>query len=438
VPTYDPTDGSVPTLWKRLIQAFNGTPPVDSAEYSLWQALITAVENYGGGGGGGAVSTVFGRAGNVVALTGDYNIDQITGGLPQPGSFPRFNRALSRVRSAEQDAKLLLVGDSITYGYGSVQPGIGGAGYIANRFANDACPSAVGIGIPNILGGLGTDTRWSKTSAWFGASEPGWNWGGANASYTALSGTAAETLIFQPPAGVLYDSFDVYHLVGPTFGTFDVQIDFAGAPQAVAGFNLTLGIENYEINGTSALDFNALIAGLVTVNGVTIIGIEPFLSTMPRLRVGNVGVEGATSTGWINQTSPGIGPLDAIKAYAADMHVIMLGTNDQTADVPVNTFLNNMLTLAEACAVSGDVAIASPWPTQASTNGSLSQQYAAALPAFCASHGYGYIPLFEAMGGINAYSNLNPLGYYNDVTHPSDIGYAAYSRLYYEALSRGM
>jgi lysophospholipase L1-like esterase len=360
-----------------------------------------SITGLGGGGGGGSSS-----------------------GYPSTFNLPKWHRAKAQVRAGTQDRKVALLGDSIIYGYGSSLPGIGAGIHLANILGNDGIPSAIGCAVPNISGGLGVDSRWGVGSGWTQAVVSGWGFGGANPSYSSTGG--AGVLLFIPANDVLYDSFDIYYITDPAYGSF--QAGATGGTLSTIPCNGAAGVGKFTCTAGGPSAVNAL--GITTVvTGATILAVEPWLSTQPKIRIGVLGVEGTTTTSWVLPSSPtGFGPLQCIAAYAPDTTIISLGTNDATAGTSVATFLSNLGSLAAVCSLYGDVFIMSSVPSNPTNTGAANEiLYANALPAFCATNGYGYIPLQESWGGASAYAKLNPLGYYNDTVHPSDTGYADYA-----------
>jgi lysophospholipase L1-like esterase len=370
-------------------------------------------------------SILIGLVGADYKILGQYGSTVSTVSTVSTFTKPYWHRAKAQVRAGVRDRKLALLGDSIIYGYGSSLAGVGAAIHLANILGNNGIPSALGMSVPNIPSGLGTDARWGVGTGWTQGVDTGLGWGGANPSYSS-TGAGAGTLFFIPGNDTLYDSFDIYYVNDPAYGSF--QVGATGGSLTTITCSGTAGVGKTTITAGSASSINAVGFGTVTT-GCTILGVEPWLSTQPKLRIATLGAEGTTAASWILPSSPtGFGPLNCITAYAPDVTIISLGTNDATFSTSVATFLSNLLTLASTCAATGDVFIMSSVPSNQSNTGAPNEIfYAAALPAFCATHGYGYIPLQESWGSAAAYALLNPLGYYFDTVHPTDTGYADYA-----------
>jgi hypothetical protein len=239
-------------------------------------------------------------------------------------------------------------------------------------------------------------------------------------------GAGPNTLTFTPSGDYTYDSFDIWYMRDVGFGIFHANID--GGGDTVINTAGVAAIVKTTI-ASSASPSHVVQFGSVTGN-VLILGIEPSLSTTPRLRIGNAGVSGTTTTEWTTAAAgPGIGPLDAIRAYAADTWIISLGINDAVNDIPLTTTLANLATIIAACQGSAsDIVLCSGVPSSPAAVGPYvpiaEVVYTAALQAFCVSNGYGFVDIFNRWGGLNGYSELQPLGYYYDVYHPSgSVGY---------------
>jgi len=336
-----------------------------------------------------------------------------------PG-LPRLARALARVASGTGDMKLLYIGDSTTYGYGATPNGIGPTLSAAQHLVTAGYPAALGLSVPGHPGLPNVDPRWVANTGWTKTANNTATWGGANAAWVGNSPSG--TLTFTPGNGYSFDTFDIWYLVGP-FGTVNANVD--GGPSTLINCNGPPGVAKTTITAPAG---SAHVVNLSGVSGgVEIIGIEPSLSTVSKVRVANAGVAGATTAGWTttDTTNAGYSPLDSIAAYAPDVSLIRLGINDANSlGMPLKTYLANLLVLANTAKATGDVIISSPTPVRPPAIAAFLAVYAAALPAFCAANGFAYIPQFDRWGGLGLYAALNPIGYYNDVLHPSATGYA--------------
>lgn len=353
--------------------------------------------------------------------------------LPSAGKAPQLHLALSSVLSAlAGDKKLGIVGDSISAGYNGPN-GIGYSAAIAEQMVAAGIPSALGLAVPTNPNAPAADARWAVGSGWaLGAVGQHGIWGGNGTAYVGNSG-AAGNLVFTPTAGATYDTYDIYYLTAPSFGAFHGQI--AGGASTPINTAVANGIGKTTVTGTAALNAALTLSG-ITVAQIAIIGVEPSLSTLAKLRIGNAGVNGASTADWVNTAAgAGFGPLDAIKKYAANVWIIMLGGNDLNQGLTWAQTSANLTTIAAACkAAPADVIIASWNPSQQAGVALGEPGFMANLATFAGANGFPYIDLWDSWGGIAAYNELQPLGYYLDTAHATPLGYTDIGRVIADSL----
>jgi lysophospholipase L1-like esterase len=335
---------------------------------------------------------------------------------------PLLHRALAKVSGGGGDAKLLLVGDSTTWGYGGIN-GVGPANVMANTLTAGGMPAALGMVIPSAL-----DTRWVAGTGWTvppaGSSN---SWGAADIGWAGAVGAAASSLKFTPGNGYSYDTFDVYYIQAPGFGSVSINIDGGGATVVNTAVG-TAGIGKVTLTAAAATN-HVLNLGLVTTAAVEIVGVEPSLSTASRLRVGNVGVPGTAAVTWANNVATPYGPLECIFAYAPDVSIINLGINDCTDATTLATYVADITTIANTCAYFGAVILSSMNPSAPQNTYGMEASYTAALSGLAAQYGWGFIDLFHNWGGFPGNAALTADGFYYDAVHPSAIGYADIGRM---------
>lgn len=384
------------------------------------------------------------------AVSGYGGLDT-TGNSPQsilnnafiPGSAvlrPYLHKALGNVLAGIKDAKICMgPGESTTYGYHDLD-GIGPAAAMVKLFRGAGYPAATGLVIPNNPNSafLGTDSRFAVGSGWALDTGLAWSFGGLGTVYAGTSGGAG-TLAYTPVAdgnGQTYDSCDVYYIQDTGFGTFKVnQGGGADTTQATAGTASIRKVSfTFTATATPVINFHG-----VTVAAVAIVGLELFSSTQVRVRVGNCGVSSSTTTEWVTTANPGIGPLDAIKAYAADYWHISTGVNDMVQGINQATTFANIVTIVAACkTTAADVGFSSPVPSSSIPYGvTIPQQeaaYTTALQIWCQANSYNFVDIFNRWGGLNGYTSLNPTGYYYDTLHPSTAGYTDIGLAQYQGI----
>ncbi|MDQ2729888.1 MAG: SGNH/GDSL hydrolase family protein [Actinomycetota bacterium] len=371
------------------------------------------------------------EAGLLTQAQADARYPQAGAFVPPPGGpakYPHLHAGLARVRAGLGDMKWLEAGDSTVYGYAGpgVPAGIGPGSAVAAHLAGRGYPAALGGSIPNAIGdaALENDPRWVASAAWAPLQGFAVGWANGSASWGATGAAAADTLAFTPSGPALYDSADIYYFHSGGMGSFDARAN----NQAATPINATVPPGSI---GKTTITFPATTNPVLKFGNTTgytlILEVEPFHSAVPRVRVANAGVSGSTTSQWAVVAPGAYGPLDTIKAYAADVTVFRSGANDAVVGggIPVATYLTNLLAIGNAAKVSGDFFVSSPAPII--NDPALISAYTAALPAFCADNGYGYVPLGERWG---SWAGLSPLGFYAgpaenpDGEHPSTLGYA--------------
>ena len=287
-------------------------------------------------------------------------IDTIMGiSDPIPALLQKSRVALAKVRNGSADMKVLAFGDSTTAGNGSSTAGtLPQSSAWPNRLVAllnaRGIPAAPGLSVPN----AGTDNRWSVGAGWAGAGE------GFGLCGRSLKGTApAGNIVFTPGGGWTYDKFDVYY----------VQYSGGGTITATATGGTPV-VQN--TSGSSALvKITAIAASAGTGNAVTISatgatvwfwGVEPYLSTTTKVRVGNAGVPSVPSSAW-SDASSAWASIASIGAYGADLAIGSLGLNDAKTPISSAQFRTNMSAIITAFQSAGDVIL---WTPPGSTAGS--------------------------------------------------------------------
>src|ERR1700761_1714754 len=237
-----------------------------------------------------------------------------------------YRQALRNVQNGVSDAKLLFLGDSTTAGFnsGNVNFPILGAPStkIISPLNYKNYPMAQGLGIPP-SGNPQVDNRWVADSNWghftFGF--------GGNADWQNSSGTVGTGLNYTPTGGLSYDSFDIYYIQSPGLGTFTATAT-GGAPTPVKAGSGPNAVVKTTVTGTLS---TTISLNIITTPGFPnhILGVEPFNSTVKRIRVGNAGTNMAQSGDYVlNSTS--FGAIPCIKTYAPHLTIWNIGINDST------------------------------------------------------------------------------------------------------------
>jgi len=294
----------------------------------------------------------------------------------------KWNKALAKVRNGEADAKLLCLGDSTTTGIGSSTAATIAAtksypGRLAELMNSYMVPAAPGLALPKSnSSSQPADNRWTIGTGW--AQDPSGliyvGFGGKGMFYRG-TGVTAGSLVFSD-VRVLADTFDVYYRLQPasgSTGTFSVSATGGGVTTvdaAVTGGLNRIGKVTVTAS-TVATNNTVIIAGLTAAKNVDIVGVEPYLSTTKKVRIGNGGASGSKTADWTayyqgNATFT-YGALDAIKAYGPDLTIIDLGINDAGGAVDIATYSANLALIIATCQASGDVILKTPLPSGGNT-----------------------------------------------------------------------
>jgi lysophospholipase L1-like esterase len=343
--------------------------------------------------------------------------------------LPKWAAAVFVVRAGTRDARLLCVGDSTTVGWqGATQatsPPLAGYPATLARILNETyCAADNGLGIPP-SSVSNTDNRWTVGTNWSqGTAYPEVGFGGKSCNYLIAAATGA--LTYADPR-IVADKFDVYYVTHPSHGTLTITAT-GGTPVVVdasAGGAATIGIGRTTVTAAAALSSNTVsITGTAAKNNF-VVGVEPYLSTAKKIRVGNAGAGGASAASWTAFLSASTvnafnGPV-AIQAYQPDLTIIDISLNDASNAVSTGTRAAQIATLVAAAQVTGDVILMSGNP-----NGNA-LTYQAAQAAYAASDlatvgtGVGFIDFLKVARNYSAFSSL---GYTFDALHPNASGYA--------------
>jgi len=135
---------------------------------------------------------------------------------------------------------------------------------------------------------------------------------------------------------------------------------------------------------------------LTSTAGMYIIGFEVIENTTSGVKVTNLGQAGRKTSDITGRIS------GALTAYAPDVTLIGLGTNDMLQGVSTSTFQTNMQTLITAALTTGDCILVVP-PTDGSgnNNSALMQSYSAVYYALADSNN---IPIVDMNKRLINYS----------------------------------
>lgn len=348
-----------------------------------------------------------------------------------PQNLKNFRKAIANVRLGVQNAKLAIVGDSISAGTGG-----GGtpAKYRVNSWPTKLAAymqAATGItwNADNVFGtaNLTISAYCDKLVLSGGATQGAVNTtlGGAQFQLTG----AGNTVAFTPTLSA--DTFDVYSMKTGGTGTFNINLDGGATLASPTGTIPGGGLAKTSVTGT---------LGAHTLNCVQsagtcyVIGIDAYNSAVKQVSVWNISASGALSSNVADATN-GYSAKPALAFYAPDCTILCLGINDWNNAAGPATYYANMDAIIQTALLSGDVILMAPNPSSnALTPLATQQQYVNQLYSLANKYSLPLIDLFARFG---SYEQMNPLGYYFDNVHPNNIGYADHAG-FFSAAFRGL
>lgn len=349
-----------------------------------------------------------------------------------PATTSKYRQALGKVTVGTGSAKILIAGDSTTWGVGS-----NGAPYQASRTSYPKYLSTIlnaGYGVPcKLTGGspvsgttpVADDARWSLGTGWIRS-------GAGLAGSCAYNSNAAVTPLTYTPDNVgQVDTFDVYYGRHGSFGASSLTV-----PGWTTGATLAAGagVGKATITGPAAANPTLTITPSST-SPVYILYIDSYNSADRQIRVLQAGVPSSQSNNWaqtINANS-----LETIGALAPDLTVFMIGINDSrfsSGPVSVASYVASVTAVVNRAKLSGDVILMSVVPSNPnSTTYSAAQEslYRDATRQLAIDTGCGYIDIW---GRFVSFAVANAAGWMNDDVHPKEFGYADIARAVFSAL----
>jgi lysophospholipase L1-like esterase len=333
-------------------------------------------------------------------------------------NLPIFRQAVLNSLNGISDTKILCIGDSTTAGVGSstqttIPAAKGFPRQLAEIFSTRLCKSAQGIGNPRRFSG-DPDNRWTYGTGWnFG----GFSWSDADGS------TPAGILKYTPDGGTTFDGFDVYYIKNSGLGT--ITVTATGGSAVVVNTSAAAGVGKATVMAATAAGNNSVE---ITGSGnCYILGVEPFLSTQRRIRVGNVGVPGSTSTSW-NTATTGYTRMASLITYAPHLTIVSLGLNDAGSSVSTATLETNLNAIITAAKTVGDVILWTPPPPTGAPYQAGIASYQATYAAVAVAQSIPLVDIYTRFGGTWNASLMT------DSLHPNDSGYLIIAEEIYSAL----
>lgn len=351
----------------------------------------------------------------------------LSANAPKNGTFifnndPRF---LAKWRAAREsavantaDAKVLMVGDSSTFGLTA------SAYQRTQHFRLSKLMEAQGLPVSydvvmgvNYLGQSGVI-----------APTPPSGWGNNATIYLSgaiLPGNSTPWTI-TPAAQVTH--FDIYYLVSATAGSFSWNVD-GGADTTINSAGASADAKVTVSAGT----LGAHTLNLKLVSGAPfIVAIAARNNGAKAIQIFNAGRSGTAVADWDTAVNPW-DPINAIKHFAPDLTILNLTTNDAHVGTSIATYQAGLTAITAAGKQSGDVLMVCNYD-QISTFGSEAAQVGtrAAAKAVGIANNCVVVDLAARWGAFGT----TPASFMSgDGIHPADNGYGDIARALFAALA---
>jgi lysophospholipase L1-like esterase len=347
-------------------------------------------------------------------------------------SLSAWKTARNAAVAGSSNARVLLIGDSETAGYGANN----NVSNITNGWPAQLAP-LVGGGIGSISStigwlhngeGLNSDSRvsfggWTNETA--GVI-------GAEQIYIAASPATAAT--FLPTNNV--DTFVVYSYIESGFDTLDVAIN--GTPVGTVNQNGTPG-NNVTNNAFTATLGSNTIGFTDGTNGsyVDVLGVYTYNSAVKEISLMNAGWNGASAATWVGASNQfgftwSYGSVGFLNQLNPALIIIQLGANDCNGSISIPSFTSNMQTLITiAKSSNASVMIASDVPVESKDCSS----YGTAMQSLAVVNNIPFMDFFQNFG---SWANANTNGWMFDGLHPNSTGYGVMAGIYAQILDDGL
>ncbi|MGF7131891.1 lysophospholipase L1-like esterase [Paraburkholderia sp. EB58] len=355
-----------------------------------------------------------------------------------PLAFPRWRKAMGGVRSGTARARLCCLGDSTTFGLGSVGTP---ASYSNAKAFGYPTQLAQALGAQKNLAAH-WDSFWcdngldSVAGATLPLADPrialGTGW--SNTGQTSMGGlslfnnTTTNPVSFTPINA--FDTFDIWTVCNSGLGT--VTADIGGAVLATISTSTgTHGATKTTVSTGAAPatgTINVRLSG--TLASVFLIGIEAYNSTLPKVSVWNQGWCGGTTANITGNASPW-STLPALVAAAPNLVMCGIGINDSRTGVTLAQYIANYQELITAITAVSDMVLFVENPPEISVvTTALWTQFQQAVYQLAAANN---LPLIDLTQRWVSWAYSNALGYYYDALHPYAAGYGDITQAFLDA-----
>jgi hypothetical protein len=345
-----------------------------------------------------------------------------------PTLFPRWRKAMGGVRSGTARARIACVGDSTTFGLGSV----GSPASYSNAKAysyptqlaqalgpqknlpahwdsfwcDNALDSVSGATLPL------ADPRMSLGAGWAMTGQQ--SMGGAS----LFNNSTTNPLSFTPINA--FDTFDIWTLCNTGLGTITANI----GGSALATVNTSTGthgaVKTTVSTGAAPATGTINIELSGTLESVFIIGLEAYNSTLPKVSVWNQGACGAEVSSLSASSSPWYWQ-PALVSAAPNLVICGIGINDGRLGESLATYIADYQQFITAVQAVCDMVMLIEVPSQIAVVPAATQaEFVAAQYQLAAANN---LPVIDMSERWVSWVYSNNLGYYYDQLHPYAAGY---------------
>lgn len=377
----------------------------------------------------------------------------VTGGLitnNSPANLAAWTKSLNSMIKTGSHPRINMMGDSITFGAGSVLLKNSPTGVLASQLSARGLPATTSV-FGMQLGTSAAVTTYEPRLVFTGTWGP---WSDIAGGKTFRSTTAAGTETFTP--GYSHDTADFYWLRGGLSGGGGMTITLldgsnfswstflagGGGPIASGGPVNTVTIS--QASGTqnimkttltyASAGSRAIVITNAGTGNIETYGIEAYTAATGNILIREMGNPGYTSTLLVST-----GWLLGILSMPNELSILNIGRNDFGNGISTTTYAANLATLNSNMAANGGSIVYWTWPPSAISDTPTATQLLY-INTMLAAAGttipvYNLWQRWENLGGQEALA-LAVAGYYNDGLHPSDFGNYELSQWLAKALLR--
>jgi lysophospholipase L1-like esterase len=336
--------------------------------------------------------------------------------------MPNWAAGKAAVAAGTRNAKLAIIGDSTTAGFGANSDRWAGAQSLA--FPTALASLISNASIQSWFGDQGTNTNawWMAYDARVSETE---NWrlysqgigGGLHGEVSPFT----DTLSFTPTKQV--DTFIIYYSQASANGTFTWNIN-GGSDTSINSGGTPTQIKTTTATGT--LGSNTLNIQRSSGGSVYIIGVIACNSAVKEISILNFGI-GAVNIAALASNAVPWGTYQMIGTLAPDLSIIDCTINDWAAGTDVATFTANTQSLITKCKSVGDVLLVTGNPISTAVTSIAQQQlYISAYLALGSANSVNVINMTQRLG---SYAAANTNGWMLNIIHPNRAGYTQIARI---------